>query len=472
MSFVGLVTRKEKDTGVSLMAKVVTPSKLKFARKTFKVKVKANALDDFSCCVIDHEVAVDKVNKTQDMSKVIDDIALSYNGINGTTVSYKVIDVGVPKLSTYMTADGKVTGRPKFGEGDASGYLEVTVSKNSANVVSRILTSVKSITPTEVLNDVTFTQLAMWGIIKGTNDSYIQGSEWSGHNNVMTKLSLVPSIEVTDISINPVTVEWTIKDDTLSYASALNVYTTPRISASGEVSRCAYKDACKLVDAINNVNIKVITSANSSDTLQNRVRIGGITLTAKLTVGEITKNVVFPCSTVSKYLTNSEVMDVVLSNIRLFKQDFLTSIPYKEVSDATFETIVAPSSGGSYTLRAYGNKGSLLFSAPALKINEGGIIGVSIANTVYDYSGATQYTDAALLATGFDGGFQADDGESYTKLTLNFAAIKAAAVEKRKFACNCRINVSGYSSTGDTPGGASLMSQRFAQIVVDTAAMV
>jgi len=473
MSFVGLVTRKEKDTGVSLMAKVVTESKIKFARKAFKVKVKANALDDFTCCVVDHEAAVGKINQTQDMTSIIKDITLSYNGVNNTTVSYRIIDIETPKLSGYMTNDGKVTGRPKFGEGNATGYIEITVSKNEASLVSRILTSIKSTTADEVLNDATFGQMALWGAIRGTNDSYIQGSEWSGHNNVMSKLNLVNSIDIAALSTNPVGVTWSVKDDTLSYASALNIYTEARINAgTGDISRCAYKDACKLVDGINGITVKVIAGVSASDTLQNRVRIGGITLTASLTLGTVIKNVVFNCSTVSKYLTNTEVMDVVLNNICLFRQDYSTNIEYKEVADATFETIVAPSVGGSYVLRSYGNKGSLLFAAPELKIAEGGIIGVSITNNVYDYAGAIPYTDAGLLATAFDGGFQADDGESYMKLTLNFAAFKAATIEKRKFACNAKISISGYSSTGDTPGGSPLISQRFAQIVVDTAAMV
>ncbi len=472
MSFVGLVTRKEKDTGVSLMAKVVTESKIKFARKTFKVKVKANVLDDLTCCVLDHEAAVAKVNNAQDMTSVIDDISLSYNGINGTSISYRIVDIEAPLLSSYMTADGKVTGRPKFGEGNATGYFEITVSKNDANLVSRILTSVKSITDTEVLNDVTFTQPALWGLIKGTNDSYIQGSEWSGHNNVMNKLNLVPTVSIATLATNPVDVTWSVRDDTLSYASALNVYTEARINTStGDVARCSYKSACSLVDGITDVIIKIIAGASASDTLQNRVRIGGITLTASLSIGTAVKNIVFNCSTVSKYLTNAEVMEVVLDNISLFRPDSAT-IPYKETADSTFQTITAPSVGGSYVLRTYGNKGSLMFAAPELKIAEGGIIGVSIANNVYDYNGSIPYTDNTLLTTAFDGGFQADDGETYMKLTLSFAAIKAATVDKRKFAAHAGITISGYSANGLTPGGSPLNSQRFAQIVVDTAAMV
>ena len=93
MAFIGLVTQKDKPTGVSLMAKVVTANKKKSAKKIFKVSVKPNALDDLSCCVIDHGTAVDKINGLQDMNNITDDITLPYTGINGTTVTYNIIDI-------------------------------------------------------------------------------------------------------------------------------------------------------------------------------------------------------------------------------------------------------------------------------------------------------------------------------------------------------------------------------------------
>jgi len=161
MSFIGLVTRKEKDTGVSLMAKVVTKNKTKSAKKIFKVKVKANALDDFSCCVIDHATAVNKINTAQDMNGLTNDVIFSYNGINGTTITYRIIDIVAPLLSDYLGEDGKITNRPKYGEGNAAGYVEITVSKNEASLTSRIAATVKSITAQEVLSDTTFTQAAL-----------------------------------------------------------------------------------------------------------------------------------------------------------------------------------------------------------------------------------------------------------------------------------------------------------------------
>ena len=467
MSFVGLVTRKDKTTGVSLMAKVVTANKKKSAKKVFKVSVKPNALDDFTCCVIDHGTIVDKINSSQDMSQIIEDVTLIYSGINDTTVTYRIIDVSVPYLSTYIGEDGKVNGRPKYGEGNATGYIEVTVSKNDKSVTSRIQASIKEITAEEVLNDATFTQAAMWTLIRGLNDPYQQGSEWSGHNNISKQLKLIQSKNVDTLSKEPVAIAWEVKDDTLAYSG--DIYTEARIDAStGNVTRPSYKEACTLVNAISGINIKVIGS--DSNALQNRVRIGGIILTAKLTLGEASKNIVFNCSTVSKYITNQEVMDVVLANIYINTQQN-TKIAYKDVSDANFFTITAPQVGGTYTLQAFGNRGSETFEAPELKLSAGDIIGVSITNTILDYNGSNEYSDTALLVSAFNGGFQSDEGDTYSKLVINLDVLKDAEADKKKFACGASISIAGYSATGENPGGSSLNIKRHAQILVDTSAI-
>lgn len=470
MSFIGLVTRKEKDTGVSLMAKVVTPSKKKSVRKTFKVKVKANALDDFSCCVIDHASIVNKINSSQNMNQVVNDVAFSYNGVNGTNITYRIIDIAEPLLSFYLEENGKIIGRPKYGEGDATGYIEITVTKNEASLTSRIMATVKSVTAEEVLSNTTFNQSSLWASIRGTNGSFQQGNEWSGHNNIFSPLTLINEKTADSISTKPVKIQWSIKDETLTYASASNIYTEPRIDLEdGSVVRISYKDACKLVDTISGVDIKIIGS--STNALQNRVRIGGLTLTAKLTLDNATKDIVFNCSTVSMYLTNKEVMDVVLSNLAIIKEDG-TSIAYKEASDSTYNTLYAPEEGGSYMLRVYGNRGSEMFQSNDLKLKLGDIIGVTITNEVLDYNGTASYSDATLLASAFGGGFQNDDGDTYMKLVIDYDALKDVEESKKKFACSAKISVAGYSANGLTPGGSPLMNSRYAQFVINTSAII
>lgn len=461
MSFVGLVTQKDKPTGVSLMAKVVTANKKKSAKKVFKVSVKANALDDFSCCVIDHGTAVEKINSAQDMTKINEDVNLTYSGMNGTTISYRIIDVDVPYLSQYLGEDGKLIKRPLYGQGDASGYLEITVSKNDAVLTSRIQAVVSSISATEVLADAVFTPAAIWQAIRGGNTLY------DYKQGIYTSVNLIKSKSVESKSIEPVTITWTVDDKTLPYSSA--VYTEPRINVTdGSLIRPSYKEACTLVDTISGISVEVAGSTEVAT--QNRVRIGGLMLTAHLTLGEARQDVTLECSTISKYLTNEEVMDVVLANIYINTQED-TRIAYKTVSDSLFFTIEAPVGGGNYELTAFGNTGSELFEAPNLKLKMGDITGVTITNTVLDYDGSNEYPDTSLLASAFNNGFKNETGDTYSKLIINLDELKDVDAAKKKFACGATISVSGYSATGDSLGGAPFQSKRFAQIQVDTSDM-
>ena len=467
MYFIGLVTQKDKPTGVTLKAKVVTANKKRSSYKEFKVSVKANGLDDNACCIIDHATAVEKINSSQDMTQVIGDVSLTYNGVNGTTIEYKIIDVNTPDLSSYIGNNGKIIGRPKYGEGDAVGYIEITVSKGEASITSRIQTIVKAITAEEVLNDANFTQAGLWNLIRGNNDTYQQSNEWSGHNNIHSNLNLISSKQIDNISNEAVNITWKVQDNTVSYATG--VYTEPRINeTTGEVARCSYKDACTLVDAIPNKVATVLTTNNNA--LQNRVRIGGIVLTATITLNGVSKDIVFNCSTISKYLTNAEISEVVLSNIYLLNENTGTQIFYKETTENAYATILAPADGGTYILRAFGNGGSKEFESTALKLKAGEIIGVTIQNTMLNYNGIGVYANAALLADAFNGGFQPVN-EFYSELTIDFNALKDASESDKTFACGVSIAIAGYSSDGISPAGSGYNISRYAQIQINTNAM-
>lgn len=470
MSFIGKVTRKEQDTGVTLEAKVVAPNKKQSSKQQFKVRVKANTLDDFTCCVLDHAAAVSRIN-TMDITAVTTDITsvLSYYGEHGTSITYKIIDTSSPKLSEYLAENGAVKDRPKYGEGNATGYIEIIVSKNEASVNSRLVAGVKCIEADEVLAGVQFSQQSLWNTIRGTNDSYQSSSIWSGHKNIMNKLTFIDTIDSSD-SKTPATVSWNIEDDTVSYASANGIYTEARISDDGSVLRVPYKDACKLLGtAINATLVDTVSNSTISNPLTNRVRIGGITITATITLGESKKIVKFDCATISKYITNAEVMDAVTDYISLTRPDG-GAIYYKEAADSSYTTL-APTSDGEYTLRAY--KNATNFSSTELKLTTGEIIGVSITNDIKGYDGITNY-DATLLATAFSGGFQADevDGSNYDKLSINVANLMSATEENKKFSCVATVIVSGYSKDGLSAGGESASMKRYCPIIIDTSAVV
>lgn len=462
MAFIGLVTQKDKPTGVTLMAKIVTANKKKSAKKMFKVSVKPNALDDLSCCVIDHGTAIDKINSSCDTNRIIDNITLSYSGINGTTISYSIVDVGAPLLSKYLGEDGKLIKRPLYGEGNAEGYLEITVSKGNESVSSRIRMTVQSITELEVLADPVFSTSSIWTSIRGGNTMY------DYKQGIYTSLNLIKSKSVPEKSKEAVSISWDVEDATLPYSGSL--YTEPRVDVStGELFRPTYKDACSLVGTIPNIAVEVVGSENTST--QNRVRIGGLKLIAHLTLGEVTQTVSLDCSTISKYLTNKEVLDVVLANIYVSTQED-ARIAYKTVSDSQFFTINTPSGGGTYKLTAFGNTGCELFESPALKLKVGDISTVTLTNSILDYDGSNEYPDASLLATAFNNGFvYENNNETYSILNINLDILKDADESKKKFACGITVSVSGYSSNGETLGGSPENIKRFAQIKVDTSAI-
>lgn len=465
MSFIGLVTRKEEDTGVSLIAKVVTPSKKKSAKKTFKVKVKANNLDDFSCCVIDHATAKNNIESSQDLSAVVNDFEFVYNGVNGTNIAYRLIDTTTPGISSYITEDGKLSHRPKFGDKTVSGYVEITVTKGEAQVQSRIIITLQPLTAEEILNDNNIISDALlWNFIRNGN---------SAQNNVVNNLNLIKEIE-TDKSATPIAIEYTVTDNTLGYAKP---YDNARINAeTGQLIRPTYKEACAMVEThkTTDINVAVVNTADNG-AMGRCIRIGGLKLLAKATLGEAVRTINYNLSTLSMYLTCNEVLSAVSSQICMFRQDY-TKMEYCDDADnTTFETLTAPASGGTTKIRAYYGAVAESFSYPELLLEANDILGVNVTNQVKAYDGG-EYPSANMMATAFGGGFvEETDGDGdrlyYDALTIDYDAINSASDELKKFAVFTNIKASGYSTDGRNPQGGQLTQTRKIRFKVNTAAM-
>jgi hypothetical protein len=468
MSFVGLVTQKEEVTGVKLMAKIVTENKKKSTKKIFPVRVKASKLSDASCCVVDLTTVVDKINNSQDLSQIIADLVLSYSGENGTTISYKIIDGGSPYLSTYLGADGKLFGRPKYGEGNASGTLEVTVSKGKESITSNIQVSVKEYIALEVLNDVTLSKSGLWSLIKNTNDSY---------TNIANNLNLVTTRTITDKSLDPVSIEWVVEDTTLEYT---DLYSAPRIDkTTGEITRPTYKEACTLLDAqIPGVEVTIVGTSNTANL--NRIRIGGLILRAKLTLGEEQTSIVYNCSTLSKYITGAEILKVVQDNLEITTLNSAAVYEYRGIHPEKpgnadkVNIIKAPANGGVYTLRVFGDAGSETFKSDELNLQVGDITHVRITNSVrsFDNSESLYQTDvdAALYITAFGDGFNTQD-DTYNTLTIDFDAIKDADEDKKKFVIKSEVAIESYSGNGATYTSGRIDEQFNAYFIIDTSEM-
>lgn len=464
MSFIGLVTRKDKDTGVNLLAKVVTPSKKKSGKKAFKVKVKANALDDFSCCVIDHATAKNNIENSQDLSAVMNDFNFTYNGINGTNISYRLVDTTNPGISAYITEDGKLLNRPKFGDSVVSGYIEITVTKNEAQVQSRIIITLQPLTAEEILNDPDIiNDVLLWNYIRNGN---------TAQNNIVNDLRLIEEIAV-DGSIQPINVAYVVTDSTLAYARP---YESARIDQeTGKLIRPTYKEACEMVrnHETTDINVSIVNTADNG-AMGRCVRIGGLKLVATLTLGDATRIINYNLSTLSKYITCEEIIEAVASQLCIFRADY-TKIEYADTADSSFETLTAPTSGGRTKIRAYYGAVAESFTYDPMLLEQNDILGVTISNVFCGFDGG-DYPSAGTLTTAFDGGFIAEtDGDSehlyYDVLNINYDALKNVADNLKQFSIQTLIKVSGYSSNGTNPQGGQLTQTRKVRFKVNTASI-
>lgn len=465
MSFIGLVTRKEEDTGVSLMAKVVTPSKKKSAKKTFKVKVKANALDDFSCCVIDHATIKNSIENSQNLSAVVNDFNFVYNGVNGTTISYQLTDTTDPGISSYISEDGKLAARPKYGDQTVSGYIEITVSKNESQVQSRIIITLQPLTAEEILNDNNIISDALlWNYIRNGNNS---------QNNIAYDLRLVSEIPV-EGSVEPIAVKYMVSDATMPYDRP---YEKVRIdSEKGTLIRPTYKEACSMVNThkTTDVNVAVVNSADNG-AMGRCIRIGGLKLQAELTLGNATRNINYNLSTLSMYITCDEIIEAVSSQLCIFRQDY-TKIDYSDSADTSFETITAPASGGTTKIRAYYGAVAESFVYEPLLLQKNDILGVTISNQFLGFDGG-DYPSYNTQTIAFGGDFTAEANEDnselmyYAGLTINFDELNKVAANLRQFSVQTKITVSGYSGTGIAPQGGQKVQTRKVRFQVNTAAM-
>ena len=342
MSFIGIVTRKEQDTGVTLEAKIVTPNQKKATRQKFKVKVKKTGLSDYECCVLDQATVRNKFNIQQDLTAVKEDINFTYNGENGTRIEYSIENTGEPKLTDYLGEDGKIISRPKYGQNDASGYIVMTVKKGIESLTTKIRVTIKQTLGQEVLASTSIKDSSLWNAIRGTNAQWANDSS-SGHKNIFYNLNLITSSNqmlasdraaIAELTDTPIEITWTITDNAIN-----SVITQNRINEDGAIFIPAYKDACTLLNTSTDAVLVGTTQYNK------RVRIGGLILNSTFTLGYLSKTITFDCSTCSKYITNKEVIDFAQGKTDIILgNDMNNRLSYRMLTDSSYETVVSPAS--------------------------------------------------------------------------------------------------------------------------------
>lgn len=354
VGFIGFVTRKDKDTGVTLRAKIVTPNKKLATVKDFRVKVKANALDDYSCCVIDHATMKKIIENTQDLESLSESFQFLYNGEHGTTISYSIQGKGDDdSIKNYLSDDGTLAGRPKYssnGSSDASGLIVLTVKKGDAKVESRIMVTVKGMSADEVLNsDKIYNKTSgsleayLWDNIKGKNKGYSA----KGYQAIGDKLEFnnTKEIIVAELSDTPITCTWTVVNDEIGSfmknndAKFPDIFQDPDTKAGMRICMdssdpnygCIYRPPYKtcIDELVGSGYAELMASATGNDARDRCFRIGltdpgagkgRLELKCTMRLGDATLERSYFCATKSKFMTNSELMTYIKEIMR-FKLD-------------------------------------------------------------------------------------------------------------------------------------------------------
>ena len=352
MPFISSVTRRKKDAGVTLRAKVVTPKHHLSATKQYKIRIKANAMSDYDCCVADNALVVAKINNRNDLENITQALeGMDAYGNNDTIHSYSIENTfeSSGKITDYLANDGQIINRPLYGtKGEIEGFLVVKTSKNAESVISKIPISMAPYSASEVFaNSNLYNVSILWNTIRGENDpAYLNGM-----NNVYKNLNLTNKIDFSSMCTSDgeaaITCTYDIKDELAEDSAYHDKVPEPRISNLGAVSRMTYEDAAQLfinyyinkssydtfetkdkwIDKIEGTKEGTIPVAG--DAFINKVqritkgariafRVGRISIRAHFKVeGEDYYSQYLPLQIVSKYLKTEQVRNAIMNSCKL-----------------------------------------------------------------------------------------------------------------------------------------------------------
>lgn len=310
MSFKGVVTRKDKETSVDLLAKIVTENKKKSAKKTYKVRVASNGLSDTESC----SRAV--IMKKEEISKAgpggADDLSVSVNlnslGAFGTTLMYKITNDNPDcPLTDYLSLNGTLMGYPIFGAGDATGKLYITAIKGDASITAIVPITVKAYTSESIMHDETLvSKAALWRAMT-TNPEYMLV------NNKITFLATWEPWKLMPIkpSNQPIQISYTI-DDKLGISLG-----KARIDSNSAGVKTVYCPPYSELMALKNVSpdfeVSEYKDPNQAGKTSKNLKCSGLKLIVSLTLGETSVTYEYDITTRSMPLTNKEVIDALES---------------------------------------------------------------------------------------------------------------------------------------------------------------
>ena len=441
-SFIGFVTRKDVQTGLTLRAKIVTPSGKKYASQDFKLMVKATGLSDMTSCILDLNAVMSSLTEkgittvTQNITSVMPN-----SGERGTSISYEFENIGAEKITDYISVDGVIIKRPKYGEEAVIGKLVITVSKGSDSVNSKMDIVIIPYSIEEIYTSAL--AYLTWNVIRG-NNAVESNDSASGLRNVMNTLNLIAKIPASSIAGTAVdlTVTWSIADTLQSYAEANSLYTGKRINeTTGAVIRPDYTKAYSIYQSVGESYGMALVQGSVP-----MIRMGGITLTATIGLASETAKVTkqFQLSTLSKYLTNAEVAQWLTSNTKAVLDDGTSYlqmdtssnvIAVAELDDQSIRVITTPKSATGFG------------SGAAIGIAK---INADMVTTINDFSNPET---VKTYATAITSGPIVNEDLGVTTISFDLSKARALSATDKKFILKGTINVWAYSSNGLTPGG-------------------
>lgn len=308
MSFKGIVTRKDKETGVDLLAKIVTENKKKSAKKTYKVRVASNGLSDTESCSRAVILKKDEVSKAGPGGA--DDLTVSINlnslGAFGTTLTYKITnDNPECPLTDYLSSNGTLLGSPIFGSGDATGKLYITATKGDASITAIVPIVVKAYTAESILYDESLvSKAALWRAMT-TNAEYMLA------NNKITFLSTWAPWKMLPVkpSSQDIVVSYTIDDKASAGIGQARIDSN---AAGAKTVYCpSYSALMALEGSSPEFTVSEYKDPNQAGKTSKNLKCSGLVVSATLTLGEASITFEYDITTRSEPLTNKEVVDAI-----------------------------------------------------------------------------------------------------------------------------------------------------------------
>ena len=333
-NFIGKVTRQSEKAGVTLRARVTSPSKNVTAYKDFRCMVKASGLSDEQAVITDLNYITNKL-LANGVTGIRQNLStyMPKTGPNDTDVTYTVVG---EEINEYFNSDGVVIKRPAYGEPAIIGSLYIYVTKNEAAAGREITISIDPYNISEVKESIADT--ITWEKIRGLNWAESTDEETNGPSNVVFPLQLMSEIK-SDLIGDPIKVKWEIASDTLE-----KLLTEPRIeiksNGEGVIYRPEYHDMYEAKESYyayqNSMNI--CQNKIESSVSKTYVRLGGLVLTASFEIVDavnsttINDSVIFNLKTLSAPVTNDEValyIQSIISNFKIkdttYNQEFSTN---------------------------------------------------------------------------------------------------------------------------------------------------